>query len=372
MGDDDDEASQRRAAADAERLAGLDETEAEETRPPPEEDNDGRDVELWWWPQAWAGGAPELNLLIWERRILVEITASMAALATSLAESAIQDTIVYGAAATTAGLILTTLMLPIAFLQATKYIDGTWTLAVTRADAAGVALADVLCVRHDIGERPVTLVGYSLGARVVFSCLEELARRHARAQKRCRRREKRRARAASLIGVGAHAGGNDPSSDVGVLSDEDDVDDEEHFHGTLTIAPLDGVHWIDAANGRRLRLAVRAGAGCGYTVGSNAKISSRARRLFSSASENDEPDALLAGGRDLRAAPGEPIVWRGPDNISASIDIDCAARDAVVDIALVASSSSYETTATHEVLAANRFPRPGRASRPRATTRRSP
>lgn len=101
---------------------------------------------------------------------------------------------------------------------------------------------------------------------------------------------------------------------------------------------------------------MRAGAGCGYTVGSNAKISSRARRLFSSASENDEPDALLAGGRDLRAAPGEPIVWRGPDNISASIDIDCAARDAVVDIALVASSSSYETTATHEVLAANRFP----------------
>jgi pimeloyl-ACP methyl ester carboxylesterase len=112
-------------------------------------------------------------------------------------------------------LILTTLMLPIALLQATKYIDGTWTLAVTRADAAGVALADVLCARHDIGERPVTLVGYSLGARVVFSCLEELARRHARAQKRYRRREKRRARTASVIGVGAHAGGNDPSSDVG-------------------------------------------------------------------------------------------------------------------------------------------------------------
>ena len=37
--------------------------------------------------------------------------------------------------------------------------------------------------------------------------------------------------------------------------------------------------------------------------------------------------------------------------------VDCAARDAVVDIALVASSSSYETTASHEVLAANRFPR---------------
>ena len=117
------------------------------------------------------------------------------------------------------------------------------------------------------------------------------------------------------------------------------------------------MHWVDAAGGRRLRLAVRAGAGCGYTVGSNAKVSSRARRLFGSASENDEPDALLAGTRDLRAAPGEPLAWSGPDNISASVEIDCAARDAVVDIALVASSSSYETTASHEVLAANRFPR---------------
>jgi len=267
LGDGDEEAARRRNAADAERLAGAglddDETDdAEELAPESpttiKEDDDSNDVELWWWPQAWAGGAPELNLLIWERAILVEITASMAALATSLAQSAGQDAILYAGAATTVGLILTSLLLPITLLQATKYIDGTWTLAVTRADAAGVALADALCARSAIGERPVTLVGYSLGARVVFSCLEELARRHARAQKRCRRREQRRARAASVVGVGAHAGGADPSSDVGVLSDEEDVDDDERLHGTLTIAPLDGVHWIDAAGGRRLRLAVRA------------------------------------------------------------------------------------------------------------------
>ena len=114
---------------------------------------------------------------------------------------------------------------------------------------------------------------------------------------------------------------------------------------------------------------MRAGAGCGCTVGSTAKVSSRARRLFGSASENDEPDALLAGTRDLRAAPGEPLAWSGPDNISASVEIDCAARDAVVDIALVASSSSYETTASHEVLAANRFPAWARKQAARAWQR---
>ena len=307
----------------------------------------------------------------------------MRALAGSLAQSSAQDAIVYGAATTTVGIVLTSLLLPIALLQATQYIDSTWTLAVERADAAGLALADALCAVDVVGARPVTLVGYSLGARVVFKCLEELARRHERARSRVRRRLARLAEAAArdarrggkalsealdgathvLEGAVDAVNPLRPSTtsldalDVHEGDDEDDLDDLDHLQGYLEVTPVDGVHWVDAAAGRRLRLAVRAGAGCGYTVGSNAKVSSRARRLFGSASENDEPDALLAGTRDLRAAPGEPLAWSGPDNISASVEIDCAARDAVVDIALVASSSSYETTASHEVLAANRFPR---------------
>ena len=312
-----------------------------------------------------------------------------------LAQSAGQDAILYAGAATTVGLILTRLLLPITLLQATKYIDGTWTLAVTgRADAAGVALADALCARSAIGERPVTLVGYSLGARVVFSWLEELAREGTRGRRSgspAARAARARARPSvgcveiKCCGAGASHAIHAFCSMTRCALWRGGVDDDERRRArsrrgsvvgrwvfcrtrrtsTTTSActarsrslPLDGVHWVDAAGGRRLRLAVRAGAGCGYTVGSNAKVSSRARRLFGSASENDEPDALLAGTRDLRAAPGEPLAWSGPDNISASVEIDCAARDAVVDIALVASSSSYETTASHEPLAANRFPR---------------
>ncbi len=73
------------------------------------------------------------------------------------------------AAATTA------LMLPVSVLQAGDLIDNPWTLGVDRARKAGKALAEALRCEAQ-GRRPVTLVGYSLGALVIFSCLEELAR----------------------------------------------------------------------------------------------------------------------------------------------------------------------------------------------------
>ncbi|KAH7415722.1 hypothetical protein KP509_14G058200 [Ceratopteris richardii] len=43
-----------------------------------------------------------------------------------------------------------------------------------RSDKAGKLLADVL-LRGLQGNRPVTLMGFSLGARVIFKCLERLA-----------------------------------------------------------------------------------------------------------------------------------------------------------------------------------------------------
>lgn len=53
-------------------------------------------------------------------------------------------------------------------------IDGTWTLVIERADEAGKELARSLLF-NNAGHRPVTLVGYSFGARVILSCLKELA-----------------------------------------------------------------------------------------------------------------------------------------------------------------------------------------------------
>jgi pimeloyl-ACP methyl ester carboxylesterase len=57
-------------------------------------------------------------------------------------------------------------------------IDNPWNNALDRAKAAGSILADVLIQRH-LGVRPITLIGFSLGARVIFYALVELAKQKA-------------------------------------------------------------------------------------------------------------------------------------------------------------------------------------------------
>lgn len=68
-------------------------------------------------------------------------------------------------------------------LKLTDVIDNTWTLATERADAAGIELAHVTSyLDHSVmyqallarpqGSRSVTLVGHSIGARLIFACLQ--------------------------------------------------------------------------------------------------------------------------------------------------------------------------------------------------------
>lgn len=52
-------------------------------------------------------------------------------------------------------------------------IDGPWTIALQQAIKAGKVLAKILAER-DQGQRPVTLIGYSMGARVIYYCLRAL------------------------------------------------------------------------------------------------------------------------------------------------------------------------------------------------------
>ena len=73
---------------------------------------------------------------------------------------------------------MASLTLPIVLTKLSYLIDNPWTVSLDRADAAGLILADSLENRN-LGVRPITLVGFSLGSRVIFSCLRELARKGA-------------------------------------------------------------------------------------------------------------------------------------------------------------------------------------------------
>lgn len=69
-------------------------------------------------------------------------------------------------------------MWPIALLKVSRVVDNPFSIARARAEKAGEVLADAL-INKAQGERPVTLIGYSLGARVIYTCLMSLAKRHA-------------------------------------------------------------------------------------------------------------------------------------------------------------------------------------------------
>lgn len=73
---------------------------------------------------------------------------------------------------------MASLQLPIVLTKLSYLIDNPWNVSLARASAAGLILADSLMDRN-LGNRPITLVGFSLGSRVIFSCLTELARKGA-------------------------------------------------------------------------------------------------------------------------------------------------------------------------------------------------
>ncbi|KAL9093433.1 MAG: hypothetical protein Q9159_000287 [Coniocarpon cinnabarinum] len=67
---------------------------------------------------------------------------------------------------------------PLGIVKAARVVDNPFSVARSRSEKAGRVLADALINRVQ-GERPVTLIGYSLGARAIFYCLDELSRRKA-------------------------------------------------------------------------------------------------------------------------------------------------------------------------------------------------
>ncbi|RMJ23573.1 DUF726 domain protein [Aspergillus sp. HF37] len=74
--------------------------------------------------------------------------------------------------------IVNAVFLPMGLVKVAQVAENPFSVAKSRADKAGEVLADALISRVQ-GQRSVNLIGYSLGGRVIYSCLQSLAKREA-------------------------------------------------------------------------------------------------------------------------------------------------------------------------------------------------
>ncbi|KAI4657747.1 uncharacterized protein J4E78_006135 [Alternaria triticimaculans] len=112
--------------------------------------------------------------LRWELEALLKLGHSLETFVTSAAWGYAKKKIIEQ----TVFAAMTAAMWPLGLLKIATLLDNPFSKAKYRAEKAGEVLADAL-INKVQGERPVTLVGYSLGARLIFSCLEKLAERKA-------------------------------------------------------------------------------------------------------------------------------------------------------------------------------------------------
>ncbi|KAJ4522926.1 hypothetical protein HRR75_001322 [Exophiala dermatitidis] len=116
----------------------------------------------------------DIYSLLWEPEMLQSMGDTINILATEALTQTVQQ--VLGSTILVA--LMASIQLPVVLTKLAYLIDNPWSVSLDRANAAGLILADSLMDRH-LGQRPITLVGFSLGARVIFSCLKELSARGA-------------------------------------------------------------------------------------------------------------------------------------------------------------------------------------------------
>ncbi|KAF1835780.1 DUF726-domain-containing protein [Decorospora gaudefroyi] len=112
--------------------------------------------------------------LRWELEALLKLGHSLETFVTSAAWGYAKKKIIEQ----TVFAAMTAALWPLGLLKIATLLDNPFSVAKYRAEKAGEVLADAL-INKVQGERPVTLVGYSLGARLIYSCLQKLAERNA-------------------------------------------------------------------------------------------------------------------------------------------------------------------------------------------------
>ena len=121
------------------------------------------------------GKGAETFALRWELEALMNLGNSMKTMVSSTAWGYAQSEVIKH---TVFAELMSGVMWPMGLVKISRLIDNPFSVAKNRAEKAGEVLADAL-IHKAQGERPVTLIGYSLGARVIYACLKSLARRKA-------------------------------------------------------------------------------------------------------------------------------------------------------------------------------------------------
>ncbi|KAK4144690.1 uncharacterized protein C8A04DRAFT_11294 [Dichotomopilus funicola] len=116
----------------------------------------------------------DIYSVLWEPEMLTSMGDTINILATEALTQGLQQVL----GSTILISLMAALQVPVVLTKLSYLIDNPWAVSLDRATMAGLILADSLIDRN-LGTRPVTLVGYSLGSRVIFSCLQELAKKGA-------------------------------------------------------------------------------------------------------------------------------------------------------------------------------------------------
>lgn len=113
----------------------------------------------------------DLYSLLWEPEMLTSMGQTINILANEILTQSIQQIL----GSTLLITLMAGLQLPMMLSKLGYLLDNPWNNSLDRAWRSGKVLADTLR-RNKLGVRPITLVGFSLGARLIYSCLLSLAK----------------------------------------------------------------------------------------------------------------------------------------------------------------------------------------------------
>ena len=113
----------------------------------------------------------EAHALQWESGLLADVGGLLSNTAKGFAKTQLGKS---AAGAVIGSAAVASMAMPMAVVGLSNLLTNPWVMAIDRADKAGGLLANALLQREH-GCRPVLFFGWSLGARLIFSCLEKLS-----------------------------------------------------------------------------------------------------------------------------------------------------------------------------------------------------